>query len=347
MWIVAYVAFSDSCAAVDPLVRAGNQMGGTHEQEPGGVDKHLPEGQPTGEAFPAVTAQQVQDEDLPDFDAESEVNEVKIDDGGLQGSVQEINLDVEDLTKEEIVDLELTAEKTQPTAAEPTERHVLPLQTKQTLQAPRPTQEESSAQHRDADPKGQTPNTDHAAANETGTSTQGLLTEPQKPTQLKEDPPLLSDKAKERIRQTEDNGRIHLGMALEGIVKDNAAMVEIVNSSALVVGAYNKKMSDFEHDLRGHLHKSVEQAWIELWRLVFAAKRRRESEISQLTKKFSGCSKWSTWHFETIELMSTAVIDLNTVWYEHKKLLNKGVARQFWDALLQGAFPKHEEAKQN
>eukprot|EP00971_Amphidinium_carterae_P236433 4692194-Amphidinium_carterae.2 len=76
----------------------------------------------------------------------------------------------------------------------------------------------------------------------------------------------------EEQRRNQDDGRVHLGMALEGVLSDVECVKAVLALAAERVGRANAETSRAKNNLREHLRTGIDQAWISVWHILFVAK---------------------------------------------------------------------------
>eukprot|EP00971_Amphidinium_carterae_P197128 3912532-Amphidinium_carterae.1 len=122
-------------------------------------------------------------------------------------------------------------------------------------------------------------------------------------------------------RRYEDDGRIHLGMALQDIICDSKSMKDVLTVAAARVGQINAETARAKMELRKALSKGAEQAWISLWHLVFRSKRVQTQSVKVLVKAHRTESSWSHWDlneafFHAFHSMQSALASLTAIWEE-------------------------------
>eukprot|EP00971_Amphidinium_carterae_P008943 176496-Amphidinium_carterae.1 len=145
-------------------------------------------------------------------------------------------------------------------------------------------------------------------------------------------------------RRHEDNGRVHLGMALQDIISDSTSMKEVLRVAAERVGRANAKTAQAKSDLRLSLTKGAEQAWISLWHVVFRSRKLQTQSIKELVEAHKAECKCKYWDlneafFNAFHTMQSTLSSLTEVWDEVQALveMTKNKAKQVWEAILQAA----------
>eukprot|EP00971_Amphidinium_carterae_P099691 1971691-Amphidinium_carterae.1 len=146
-------------------------------------------------------------------------------------------------------------------------------------------------------------------------------------------PPAASAAETEARRRYEINGRVHLGMALEGVIRDAACMKEVLNAAAEQVGRVNAETSLAKSNLREHLRTGADQAWIAVWHVLFVAKGVQTQSIKALVEVHKPGSRWSFWHlneaiFNVLHTMQSALSSLTDTWQVVSTLVSKTKAKQ-------------------
>eukprot|EP00971_Amphidinium_carterae_P042351 832276-Amphidinium_carterae.1 len=145
-------------------------------------------------------------------------------------------------------------------------------------------------------------------------------------------------------RRHEDDGRVHLGMALQDIICDSKSMKDVLAVAAARVGRINAETARAKMELRKSLTKGAEQAWISLWHLVFRSKRVHTQSVKVLVKAHRADSTWSHWDlneafFHAFHTMQSGLASLTALWEEVQPLveMTKNQAKQTWEAILLAA----------
>eukprot|EP00971_Amphidinium_carterae_P320513 6370836-Amphidinium_carterae.1 len=140
-------------------------------------------------------------------------------------------------------------------------------------------------------------------------------------------------------RRHESNGRVHLGMSLEGVIRNTECMKEVLTVAAEQVGRVNAETSLAKSNLREHLRTGADQAWIAVWHVLFVAKGVQTQSVKALVEVHKPGSRWSHWHlneafFNALHTMQSALSSLTETWKVVSTLVSKTKAKQVWESML-------------
>eukprot|EP00971_Amphidinium_carterae_P309871 6157697-Amphidinium_carterae.6 len=119
----------------------------------------------------------------------------------------------------------------------------------------------------------------------------------------------------ETTRRDESNGRVHLGMALEGLIEDKDTMKTLLDVAAQRIGALNHSVTQTKTALREQLRTGTEEVWVSVWHVVFMKKSSQTAAVKALAGLHKAEATQGEWHlkeslFEVLHRMLGALEDL-------------------------------------